>query len=116
MSTRILYTVKFTSTDGKPDLAIFHSRESAEEVAARIGSKVTLHLTGQPDKVKLSEPQKNLLRSFARDGYSAAGIGRINASAWHRTVASLVEMGLVKRSGHQTAKLTWLGLAWAVTL
>jgi len=66
--------------------------------------------------LKLSAAQKAFLRDFARHGYSLAPDGRINASAWHRTCDSLVDMGLVKKTGSHAAGLTWLGLAWAVTL
>jgi len=88
MTRHLLYAVKFTAADGKPDLV----------------------------KVKLSAAQKAFLLGFARHGYSLAPDGRINASAWHRTCDSLVDMGLVTKTSHHAAGLTWLGLAWAVVL
>lgn len=113
-----IYAVKFIAADGKPDLVTFNERDRAAEAAKTLGSTVTMHMVGSDafPKVKLSDAQKAFLRGFAQHGYSRAPDGRINASAWHRTCNSLVDMGLVSKTGFQSAGLTWLGLAWAVTL
>jgi hypothetical protein len=118
MARSLLYVVKFIAADGQPDLATFHDRETAEKAAARIGAPMTMHLVGDDTfpKVKLSDSQKDFLRSFTRHGYSLAPDGRIASSAWHRTCRSLVAMGLVRKTSHHAAGLTMLGLAWAVTL
>lgn len=112
----LAFAVKFTNTDGKPDLAIFDTRAQAIESAKQCGGTISLHMLGEFVKVKLSPAQKAFLKGFARTGYSLSPDGRIGASAWHRTYASLEAMGLVKKTSYCAAGLTWAGLAWAVTL
>jgi len=71
--------------------------------------------------MNLSPAQKTFLKAFAHDGqrrppYGYAGAGR-DASAYYRTEQSLRNLGLVHREyPEQHARLTWLGLAWTVTL
>jgi hypothetical protein len=71
--------------------------------------------------MNLSPAQKRFLIEFTRTGCrfpptGYAGAGR-DASAYYRTERSLKKLGLVtRRYPSQRTDLTWLGLAWAVTL
>jgi len=123
MARLLKFVVQWTAADGKPDLCTFSSRAAAVEAQRRIsGASLHLHMLGEDRPLRLSEPQRAFLRSFAREGQSVCPAGFHNAaaqaSAWWRTCHALEDAGLVRRNGvgSQVALLTTRGLAVALSL
>ena len=66
--------------------------------------------------MKLSTPQRRMLSLLVKEGeayppWGNRAAGRA-AAAWHRTVDSLIRMGLATRRLHEPARPTQAGIEW----